>query len=288
MSEKKKIDPKSVRQVLFGKTADELWKLWLTEGVEGFYRLAPPIPRAMIKLNHKVFKAIPSDPRCVNCYAPFTGPGAPFMRAFGRERSILSPSLCEDCENQAKKYGARAEVPVTMLFADIRGSTSLAEKMDAREFSNLVSKFYSTASNILVDSHALIDKLIGDEVSAFWVPGYAGKDHPKIAFESALDILKATGNKTDAEAWVPVGIGIHTGTGVVGAVGTPDGMSDITVLGDTANTAARLASQAGIGEIVLSDEIAKRAGLDTTELKAKSMLLKGKAKAIDTWTYSSS
>ena len=273
---------------IFGRSPDEMWKIWLTEGNAGFYRVAPILPRTIAKTMNGIFRSIPSDPRCVSCYAPFQGPGAPFMRALGRERSQYSPSLCEDCENQAKKFGARAEVPVTMLFADMRGSTTVAEKMDNREFSSLISKFYTTATNILVDSGALIDKLIGDEVSGYWVPGLAGSDHPRLAYESAIEILDKTGHLGGSKPWIPLGIGVHTGIGMVGAVGKPGGMTDITVLGDIANTAARLASNALEGEILFSDEIATKAQIDTSAMNMRKLKLKGKGNSVDTWTFSSS
>jgi adenylate cyclase len=276
------------RHDVFAQSPNEMWKMWLTEGEEGFYRIAPLLPRTLTKITHGIFRAIPSNPRCVSCYAPFQGPGAPFMRAFGRERSQYSPSLCEDCINQAKKFGARAEVPVTMLFADMRGSTSVAEEMDVNKFSSLISKFYTVATNILVDSGALIDKLVGDEVSGFWVPGIAGPEHPKLAYESAIEILNATGHIGGNDPWVPLGIGVHTGTGVVGAVGSAETMTDITVLGDIANTAARLASNAKTGEILFSDEIARKAQIDTKTMKMRNLKLKGKDKSVNTWTYSSS
>jgi adenylate cyclase len=276
------------RHEMFGQSPDEMWKIWLTEGNEAYFRIAPPIPRILTKISYSIFHAIPSDPRCVSCYAPFQGPGAPIMRALGRERSQYSPSLCEGCENQAKKFGARAEVPVTMLFADMRGSTTVAEEMDPREFSSLISKFYSTSTRILGDSGALIDKLIGDEISGYWVPGIAGPEHPRLGYESAMEILKKTGHLDGGDPWIPVGIGVHTGMGVVGAVGKGDGMTDITVLGDTANTAARLASNAKVGEILFSDEIAREANIDTQSMKMRKLKLKGKSKSVDTWTFSSS
>lgn len=270
----------------FGLSADELWRIWLTEGSEGLLRVAPPIPRTLVRISHSVLRAIPSDPRCVSCYAPFQGLGAPLMRVIGKERSLYNPSLCEDCENESKKYGARAEVPVTILFADMRGSTAIAEEMDPKEFSSLISKYYSVASDILVRSGAMIDKLIGDEVTAYWVPGIAGEEHPSLAYEGAIEILRVTGHMGESKPWIPVGVGIHTGTGVVGAVGNAAGVTDITVLGDTANTAARLASMAKTGEILFSDEVASAAEIDTKTMKMKNLKLKGKSKSVDTWTFS--
>jgi len=271
---------------MFGLSPDELWKIWLTEGDAGFAKIAPFWAKVMGRIEHSILKAIPSDPRCVSCYAPFQGAGAPLMRAIGRERSLYNPSLCEDCENLAKRFGAKAEVPLTMLFADIRGSTKLAEEMSSDAFSALINKFYTRSSNILIESNALIDKFIGDEISAYWVPGLAGKDHAAIAFESAKNILKDTENVIGGEPWVPIGIGIDSGVGVVGAIGQADGLTKITVLGDTANTAARLASQAKPGEILFSDNVAVNGGVNTSDLAAgQSLQQKGKKNEVKAWSY---
>lgn len=273
--------------LMWGKySTDDVWKLWLTEGNAGLERIAPAILRALHVIEIETLKRVPSDPRCVSCEAPFKGIGAPFMRAIGRPQSHYNPSLCASCENMARKLGSRAEVPLTMLFADVRGSTSLAEQMGAVEFSSLINRFYTEASNILVKAMGLIDKLIGDEASAFFVPGVAGERHASAALEAAKQILKATGHEDHQGPWVPVGIGIHSGPAVVGAVGQPNGITDITVLGDTANTAARLASNARAGEIIFSDETARQAGISTDGLVSKALDLKGKKQPVNVWVQS--
>ena len=262
----------------------DLWEIFLIEGNEGVDGRAPWWFRILHSFGIAVLRRIPSDPRCVSCEAPFMGIGAPLMRAIGRDRSRYNPSLCAACENLARKFGARAEVPLTMLFADIRGSTSLAEKISAEEFSQLVSRFYSTATDVLVRANGCIDKLIGDEASAFFVPGMAGHDHAKKAVAAGREILRQTGHDSVEGPWVPVGIGIHRGPAMVGAVGQAGGLTDITVLGDTANTAARLASQAGTGEIILSVQSAKEAGIESSQLEERKLRLKGKSKAFDAWS----
>src|SRR3970040_491261 len=190
-------------------TPNEIWKMFLTEGEEGFARTAPTSMKLVKGLTETFFKAIPTNPRCVSCYAPFAGIGAPLMRMIGRQRSSYNPSVCADCETMAIKYQTRAEVPLTMLFADIRGSTPLAEKMSPSEFSALINRFYQVSGDILVNHRAMVDKIIGDEVSAFFVPGLAGKQHARVALRAGKESLRQTA------AWVPVGVGIRSGPAIV-------------------------------------------------------------------------
>jgi adenylate cyclase len=170
---------------------------------------------------------------------------------------------------------------MAMLFADIRGSTSLAEEMRPSEFSQLINRFYEASTRILIRTDALIDKLAGDEVAAFYVPGIAGPRYARRAVEAAQQLLRATGHAETKGPWIPVGVGVHTGTAFLGSVGSKDGVVDITALGDSVNTAARLASQAGPGEIVVSEETIAAAGLDTDGLEKRLLELKGKSTSLN-------
>ena len=167
-----------------------------------------------------------------------------------------------------------------MLFADVRGSTTLAEQMGTTEFSRLISRFYQVCTDVMIHSDALVDKLIGDEVTGLYVPGFAGKDHAMNAIEAAKLLLSVTGHADADGPWVPVGAGVHTGEAFVGAVGSEQGLTDITALGDGPNTAARLASVAATGEIIVSDAAAKAAKFDTSNLEGRSLELKGKSKPV--------
>lgn len=167
-----------------------------------------------------------------------------------------------------------------MLFADVRGSTPLAEEIGASAFHHLINRFYTASTEILVQTNALIDKLIGDEVAGLYVPGIAGPDHARIAVDAARALLKATGQADPGGPWISVGAGVHTGTAYVGAVGSRQSVSDITVLGDVANTTARLASQAGAGEILVSEETCQAAGLSLDHCESRHLQLKGRSQAV--------
>jgi adenylate cyclase len=119
--------------------------------------------------------------------------------------------------------------------------------------------------------------MIGDQVAAIYVPGFAGPNHARRAVDAALEILRATGHSRDEKPWIPLGAGVHTGTAFIGSVGSEGRMSDITVLGDTANTTARLASSALTGEILISDAASSASGMDFGQTERRHLELKGKS-----------
>lgn len=223
---------------------------------------------------------IPSSPRCSFCHAPYSGPGAPLMRLLGKAPSTLTPHLCRQCHDEARKQIGGAEVEMTLLFADVRGSTTLAERMTPSEFSRLMNRFYAGATDILVESGAWSDRLVGDEVIGIYVPGFAGPDHARRAVDAAQKLLRLTGHHDPASLWLPIGVGIHTGVAFAGAVGRIGGATDITALGDAVNTAARLASKAGPGEILVSEDACAAAKLAFETLERRELALKGKSEAV--------
>jgi adenylate cyclase len=236
---------------------------------------------SMTMMVRRVFKRLPSAPRCKVCNAPFQGLGGMVVKlfGFGAGRSSFNPTLCDRCEVLVKHYQVGTEVPLTLLFADVRGSTALAEEVGASAFHHLINRFYTVSTQILIQTNALIEKMIGDEVAGMYVPGIAGPDHARIAVEAAQTLIEATGHTGSGEPWIRVGVGIHTGIGYVGAVGSRQSVSDITVLGDVANTTARLASQAGAGEILVSEEACHAAHL-SQEHENRLLELKGRSQAV--------
>ncbi len=254
---------------------DAIWHKYLTDGeIESERRM------------RRIFRLLPSAPRCKNCYAPFEGVGSRFVRLiFGKRPSNLNPQICNICEEFARQYQGGAEIELSLLFADVRGSTQLAEKMSPRAYSQVVNRFYKTATQVMVGSDALIDKIIGDQVAGMYVPGFAGPEHARRAIEAAQDILRETGHGQGGKPWIPLGVGVHTGIAYVGSIGSKDGTVDITVLGDAANTAARLSSNAGVGEILMSNAAYSASGLVLEGLEEKSLELKGKSEPISVWAF---
>src|SRR5690606_6627366 len=152
-----------------------------------------------------------------------------------------NPRYCRGCYQALDRHHGGAEIEVSMLFADVRGSTGLAERMSARAFSDLLNRFYEVAAAVLVSREAVVDKFVGDEVVGLFIPGMAGHDHAARAIDAAEALLEETGHGPADGPWIPVGAAVHTGVAFVGSVGE-GGITDFTALGDAVNTTARLAS----------------------------------------------
>jgi adenylate cyclase len=246
---------------------DEFWREYLTRG--------HPVERRI----RGVFKLIPQGPRCQLCAAPFHGVGAPVMRLIGKGPADRNPKLCDGCFTFLLKHRGGAEVDCTMLFADIRGSTTIAEGMSSTEYRGLLDRFYTVASEVVFDHDGTIDKFVGDELVAIFFPLLTGDRHAICGVEAAQDLLRATGHADPGGPWVPIGAGLHTARTWFGAVGQGSHI-ELTMLGDAVNVAARLASRAAAGEILVTTDTAASAGLDPT-LERRSLELKGKSLATE-------
>jgi len=199
----------------------------------------------------------------------------------------MNPHLCNACESFAEDHQGGAEIELSLLFADVRGSTTLAESMSPTEFSELINRFYNVATQIMVNTDALIDKIIGDQVAGMYVPSFCGQHHASRAVEAATQLLHETGHHSPEGSWIPLGVGVHTGVAFVGSVGRDGGLSDITVLGDAPNTAARLSSSARQGEILISETAYENIGPRLGNLKKRSLELKGKSQPVTVYVLGS-
>lgn len=180
------------------------------------------------------------------------------------------------------RHQGGAEVELTLLFADVRGSTTLAEGMSASDFSRLMKRFYLVATEVLVNTDALIERLVGDEVVGLFIPGYAGPEHARQAVQAAQELLRVTGHGDPGGPWLPIGVGVHTGVAYLGAIEGSSGTgADITAMGDNVNITARLSSRAAVGEILLSDATYTATKLDFGHLEQRQLELKGKSELVD-------
>lgn len=222
---------------------------------------------------------LPSDPRCTVCSAPFGGFGGRLLRGRGFGPWEKNPNVCRRCVDFVSRQDVQgAEVELSFVFADVRGSTDLATQMTASEFSTLMNRFYRTATQVLLRHDALVDKFVGDEVIGLFLPAIAD-DFPTKAMQAADGLLLETGHAETP--WVPIGVGVHTGIAFVGAVGESGQITDFTALGEEVNFAARLAAAAGTGEIVVSDATLDRYGLDPDRpVEKRTVGLKGFAEPV--------
>ncbi len=223
----------------------------------------------------RVLRTLPSSPRCGICGAPFAGIGGRLMRPLGYRPSRKSPNLCATCVEASPPGGMTTEAGV--LFADIRGFTRLAEERDPGEMSVLLRRFYASAESVLFPE-AVIDKLIGDEVMALYLPMYGRfEEAAPVMLEHARGLLAAVGYGEGSTPFAEIGIGLDYGEAFVGNVGRGS-LNDFTAIGDVVNVASRLQGQARGGEIVASSRVVEH--LDEVPGERLELTLKGKAKPV--------
>jgi adenylate cyclase len=239
------------------------------EDVRFFELMERHMPRGFIR----VMRHLPSEPRCRLCKAPYGGVGGRVMRRFGYGPSRKNPSLCNTCFEKAPMGGVELEIGV--LFADVRGFTSLAETMAPTGVAELLNRFYASASEILSRS-AIVDKLVGDEVMALYLPQLLrDQGWEDDMLRDARDLLAAVGYGSSGEPWLRLGVGIDVGRAFVGNVGSGE-VKDFTAIGDVVNTTARLQSSAQAGQVVLSERLFRRLSEAPAGAMHTSLDLKGK------------
>jgi len=245
-------------------TREEMWQRMLTGNYPRLHRM------------RRMWGALPSPPRCKLCNAPFRGPGSVLMRTIGYGPSSLNRRLCNWCLRGISKGPGGAEVEIAVLFADVRGSTAIAERLPPEEYSRLIARFYGSAAEVIDEWDGIVDKFVGDEAMALFIPSFTENRQAEKAIAAARGLLEAT------ESDVPLGVGVHFGRSFVGAVGEGD-VKDFTALGDTVNAASRLTSLAGAGEALISAEAAGAGGLKTSGLERRTLELRGREQPLDAW-----
>lgn len=179
------------------------------------------------------------------------------------------------------------EVEVTVLFSDIRGFSTLAERLGAREVAAVVGKHLSAMAEVVAAHGGTIDKFQGDAVMAVFGAPEAQPDHAERALRCAI-AMQARQVELNAEGWgvdglpsLAVGIGVNTGPVIAGTVGG-GGRLEYTVVGDAVNVASRLQSEAGAGEIVATDATVAAAP-DIRHEAVGSRKVKGRAEPVEVY-----
>lgn len=230
----------------------------------------------------RMFRNIPTAPRCKLCQAPFEGPFAPLFRIAGFKRWNLNQQLCRWCIGSLEKQPGGAEIPVSLLYADLRDSTTIAEQLGPSEFTTLLNRFYSIVARAVDAERGIVDHMAGDGVFALWIPAFAGADHPAHAAAAGRRVVDKLAEESAGGIEIPAGVAAHAGEAYVGVVGE-EGSRDFTALGDPVNTVARLAASAAPGQLIVTDAVVEAGGIDTTGMDHRQFELKGKSEMVGGW-----
>ena len=149
--------------------------------------------------------------------------------------------------------------PITVLFADIRGFTTMSETMEARDVVQMLKEFFTSMSAVIFQCNGTVDKFIGDCIMALFgapVPSAAAaRDglQAAIRMQRQMELLNLSRKRRNAPLF-QIGIGLHCGPAVVGNIGS-DNRVQYTAIGDTVNVAARLTSKAAASQIIVSEDV---------------------------------
>ena len=204
----------------------------------------------------------------------------------------LSPDMVNViAENPAQLKLGGDQREMTLLFCDVRGFTTISEQFDAIGLTALINKLLTPLTNVILGLKGTVDKYMGDCIMAFWNAPLDDPDHARNACLAALDMLaemQPLNDRLEVEAkeegrkHIPlkVGIGLNTGTCVVGNMGS-DQRFDYSVLGDTVNLASRLEGQSkNYGLRIVIGESTKTLAADMATIELDLIKVKGKTEAV--------
>ncbi|HMD40365.1 MAG TPA: adenylate/guanylate cyclase domain-containing protein [Candidatus Acidoferrum sp.] len=196
---------------------------------------------------------------------------------------FLSPAISKKIAAEAADIRLGGESQrMTLLFADVRGFTTMAEKMKPREAVEVLNDFFTRMTNVIFEHEGSLDKYLGDGLMALFGAPLALQNDAEAAVRAAVSMQKSLAvlNSISGKAPLNIGIGIHTGEAIVGYLGTEHRM-DYTAIGDTVNVASRLTSQAGPGQIVISATTYAQIQRGIPCCPLSAMKLKGRDEPID-------
>ncbi len=198
---------------------------------------------------------------------------------------LLSPVLAEQVVSgklEVKRGGQAHDA--TVLFADIRGFTSMSESRTAQEIVQMLNEYFELMVEVVFKHEGTLDKFIGDEIMVLYGAPVRMGDHAQRAVRSAIEMLEALAeyNKVRMEENldpIRIGIGINSGEVVAGYMGSTRTM-EYTAIGDTVNTASRLCSLARPGEIIVSEHTFHLVGEQFEAVPLPATKVKGKRDAL--------
>jgi len=198
---------------------------------------------------------------------------------------LLSPNLVDQIVSGALQLDqAGSKRDVTMLFADIRGFTSMSERHDPEDMVRTLNAYFEVMVDVLFRNGGTLDKYVGDEIIGLFGAPVERPDSPVLAVRCALEMLRALDEfnhmrAADGAEPLYVGIGVNTGPVIAGAIGSSRTLQ-YTVIGDAVNIASRLCNVAGPGEVIISQSTFDLVRGEVAAEEREPVVVKGKAKAI--------
>ena len=170
---------------------------------------------------------------------------------------------------------------MTLLFADIRGSTGIGERLSAHRVPRLPDRSIEMASSAVLDHDGLVDKLVGDEMIGLFFGGVTGPRHAEAGSRPHRRWSIAPGARTRRRAGRSSVAAVHTGIAYVGPTGPAGAVDDFTALGDAVNTTARWRPRRAAGELLVSVDAAEAAGTVPAGAERRTLELRGREATID-------
>ena len=231
-----------------------------------------------LQKQQRLHRRLPSPPRCKLCLAPFRGVGGTYMRLRGKRPSNRNPRFCSACDHFIRAHPGGAEVSMSMVFADVRGSTALAERVSATELHDRINAFYAAVTHELVETDGFMIDVVGDEVVGVYPPGMSGERHASLAIDAGRRLVALP---STAAGGLEFGVGVHTGVVHIGTtMGADEGIADVRAIGDGVNVAARLSSAAAPGEALISMAVWEASDESAQGLELRELQLKGRSEPL--------
>ena len=238
----------------------------------------------------------PQSRICKGCWqqmripVPLRGAASIPFRAFGIRPSRMNPNTCTICELMFTRVmkARQVTVDVSVLFADLRGYTTLSQSQSPSAVSNLLDVFYDECAAAIWEHDGLLNKTVGDAIMAIFNFPIRREDHAEQAVLAARDIqrrcqrLGSDLHLAEAEGQLGVGIGIASGEASFGEFGRSH--RDLTAIGTIVNTAARAQAAAEGGRILVTKAVCERAPSQTEKSEGHEYLLKGFEKPVELFT----
>lgn len=199
---------------------------------------------------------------------------------------FVDPRIVQDLSETVAEAEVSASREITLLFSDIRGFTSLSEHRKPEEIVNILNRYFEMQVEVIFRYQGTLDKFIGDAIMAFWGAPIAQPNHAVLAVEAALGMADALQRfsddmaREDPTAKFDIGIGVHTGSAVVGFLGTARRL-DYTAIGDAVNLCSRIEGcTKGIARVLVSESTRAQCGETFVFIDRGDFEVKGRDQAV--------